>query len=154
MPGTSRLRRRVPGDGRLVFQAIHGGLPESPPAIILGAAYMLCSYRRVIFGQLTRPDLPTYSTSTRAEILAFVPPDPVVMGGDLSELVSLDVMAAPSVRGLGSASHKAAPAGTTRMWHRLGLPAARASDTTPEVPMSRYLLALRRSSSPSRHGSA
>jgi NADH-quinone oxidoreductase subunit M len=41
--------------------------------VILGAAYMLYLYRRVIFGELTKPDLKTLLDLNRREVIIFTP---------------------------------------------------------------------------------
>jgi NADH-quinone oxidoreductase subunit M len=87
--------------------------------IILGAAYMLWLYRRVIFGKLTKPDLANILDLNPREILAFVPLILVVMWMGIYPSSFLDVMA-PSVERL-IGQHKAAlqdPDGS--WWHRLG----------------------------------
>src|SRR6185369_9469305 len=86
--------------------------------IILGAAYMLWLYRRVIFGKLTKPDLANILDLNPREILAFVPLILVVMWMGIYPSSFLDVMA-PSVERL-IGQHKAAltdPDGS--WWHCL-----------------------------------
>ena len=87
--------------------------------IILGAAYMLWLYRRVIFGKLTKPDLANILDLNPREILAFVPLILVVLWMGIYPSSFLDVMA-PSVERL-IGQHKTAlqdPDGS--WWHRLG----------------------------------
>ena len=55
LPGTSGLRRRVPGAVG-AFQANTWVAIFAATGMILGAAYMLWLYRRVIFGELTKDD--------------------------------------------------------------------------------------------------
>ena len=68
-----RLRRRVPGHRRRCSRSTPGS-PSSPrTGMILGAAYMLWLYRRVIFGKLTRDDLKAILDLSPREIAVFAP---------------------------------------------------------------------------------
>src|SRR6266404_6025097 len=96
--------------------------------IILGAAYMLWLYRRVIFGKLTKPDLANILDLNPREILAFVPLILVVLWLGIYPTSFLDVMAPSVERMIGQ--HKAAlkdPDGS--WWHRLGRQLALAEPT-------------------------
>lgn len=60
--------------------------------VILGAAYMLWLYRRVIFGELTKEDLMRLSDLNRREVAIFVPMILVVMWMGIYPSSFLDVM--------------------------------------------------------------
>jgi NADH-quinone oxidoreductase subunit M len=60
--------------------------------VILGAAYMLYLYRRVIFGELTKADVKAMLDLDRRELAIFVPVIVVVMWMGIYPLPFLDVM--------------------------------------------------------------
>ena len=77
--------------------------------IILGAAYMLYLYRRVIFGRLTRDDLKNIVDLSPREILIFAPLVAMVLWMGIYPAPFLDVMDA-AVAGLVD-QHRTAMAG-------------------------------------------
>ncbi len=60
--------------------------------VILGAAYMLYLYRRVIYGELTKADLKDMADLSRREIVVFAPLCVVVMWMGVYPMSFLDVM--------------------------------------------------------------
>jgi len=60
--------------------------------VILGAAYMLYLYRRVIYGELTKADLKDMADLSRREIIVFAPLCVVVMWMGVYPMSFLDVM--------------------------------------------------------------
>jgi NADH-quinone oxidoreductase subunit M len=75
-----------------VFQANTWVALLACTGVILGAAYMLYLYRRVIFGELTKPDLKVMADLDRREIAIFAPVVAVVMWMGVYPLPFLDVM--------------------------------------------------------------
>jgi len=67
--------------------------------LILGAAYMLWLYRRVIFGALTKPDLMDILDLNRREVAIFVPLAVIVMWMGIYPSSFLEIMS-PSVTNL------------------------------------------------------
>ena len=67
--------------------------------LILGAAYMLWLYRRVIFGKLTKPDLMTMMDLNKREIAIFVPLIAIVLWMGIYPNSFIDIMR-PSVENL------------------------------------------------------
>jgi NADH-quinone oxidoreductase subunit M len=93
--------------------------------VILGAAYMLYLYRRVIFGELTKADVKAMLDLDRRELAIFVPVILVVMWMGIYPLPFLDVMAVSVNDLLGKyqavvgATADAAPIGKTMLaWLR------------------------------------
>jgi NADH-quinone oxidoreductase subunit M len=98
--------------------------------IILGAAYMLWLYRRVIFGKLTKPDLMNFRDLNSREILTFAPLVLVVLWMGIYPSSFLDVMA-PSVERLIGQNHTALQDRDGSWWHRLGVQLALVEPTAP-----------------------
>jgi NADH-quinone oxidoreductase subunit M len=76
------------------FQANTWAAAFAALGVILGAAYMLYLYRRVIFGRLTRDDLRQMLDLSRREIAVFAPLIVVVLWMGIYPKPVLDVFAA------------------------------------------------------------
>jgi NADH-quinone oxidoreductase subunit M len=82
-----------------MFQANHVYAFLAASGMVLGAAYALWLYRRIIFGELTKPDLKKMTDLTLTEKLSFAPLVAIVIWMGLYPKPYFDAMA-PSVKHL------------------------------------------------------